>query len=73
MRALTLYGRPGCHLCEAAAAELKRLQIPYVEVDIERDDALLSAYLERIPVGVLDGEELFALFVDEGAVRARLQ
>ena len=73
MSALTLYSRPGCHLCEEAAAELERLQIPYIEVDIESDDELLARYLERIPVGVLDGEELFAFFVDESAVRARLQ
>ena len=73
MKRLTLYGRPGCHLCDEAREELKRLHIPYVEVDIDSDDELLRRYLERIPVGVLDGEELFAFFVDEGAVRARLQ
>jgi hypothetical protein len=42
-------------------------------VDIEGDDALLRRYLERIPVVALDGEELFDHFVDERALRARLQ
>jgi hypothetical protein len=43
------------------------------EVDIESDDALLARYLERIPVVALDGDELFDLFVDEQALRARLR
>jgi hypothetical protein len=43
-----------------------------VERDIESDEALLRAYLERIPVVALDGEELFDLFVDEGELRRRL-
>ena len=70
---LTLYGRPGCHLCDDARAALDRVGAPYVEVNIEDDDALLKRYLERIPVVALDGEELFDFFVDEDALRARLQ
>ncbi len=70
---LTIYGRPGCHLCDDARAVLDRVGEPYAEVDIERDDALLARYLERIPVVTLDGEELFELFVDEDALRARLR
>ncbi len=70
---LTIYGRPGCHLCDDARAVLDRVGEPYAEVDIERDDALLARYLERIPVVTLDGEEHFELFVDEDALRARLR
>ena len=70
---LTVFGRPGCHLCDEARAVLDRVGEPYTEVDIERDDALLSRYLERIPVVTLDGEELFEFFVDEDALRARLR
>jgi glutaredoxin len=69
VRTVTLYGRPGCHLCDDARAALERVRAarPFrlVEVDIESDDALLARYLERIPVVLLDGEELFELFVDE--------
>ncbi len=69
---LLLYSRPGCHLCDDARAVLDRVGEPYAEVDIDRDDALLKRYLERIPVVVLDGEELFEFFADEGVLRARL-
>ena len=76
MRSVTLYGRPGCHLCDDARAALLRVQAdrPFrlQEIDIEADDALFKRYLERIPVVALDGEELFDLFVDEQALRRRL-
>lgn len=41
-------------------------------MDITTDDALHRRYLERIPVIVLDGEEVFDFFVDEAALEARL-
>jgi glutaredoxin len=69
---LVLYGRPGCHLCDDARAVLERIGEPFTEIDIERDAGLHAAYLERIPVVALDGEELFDFFVDEGALRGRL-
>ncbi len=76
MRTVTLYGRPGCHLCDDARIVLERIRAMHpfrlVEVDIEADDALLARYLERIPVVALDGEELFDLFVDEATLRRRL-
>ena len=76
VREVTLYGRPGCHLCEDARAALERIraEVPFalMERDIEQDGALLKAYLERIPVIVLDGEELFDFFVDEEELRRRL-
>jgi glutaredoxin len=76
MRTVTLYGRPGCHLCDDARAALERIRKTHPfdleEVDIESDDALLKAYLERIPVIALDGRELFDYFVDEQALRRKL-
>ena len=76
MRTVTLYARPGCHLCDDARGALERVRAthPFAleEIDIERDDALLKAYLERIPVIALDGEELFDYFVDEDALRRKL-
>ncbi len=53
MRLVTLYGRPGCHLCDEARAEIAELtkgEIELREVDIDTDERLLKAYLERIPV-----------------------
>jgi glutaredoxin len=76
MRTVVLYGRPGCHLCDDARAVLvrRRAELPFAleERDIEQDEGLLRAYLERIPVVTLDGEELFDFFIDEAALRRRL-
>ncbi len=76
MRRITLYSRPGCHLCDEARAALRRLQrhAPFelIELDITEDDALHRRYLERIPVIALDGEELFDYEIDEDALRRRL-
>jgi glutaredoxin len=77
MSTVTLYTRPGCHLCDDARAALQRLRarLPFTlqEVDITTDDALHRRYLERIPVIALDGEELFDFFVDEPALADRLR
>ncbi len=76
MKTVTLYSRPGCHLCDEARDALDRLraQAPFTveEVDITRDDALHARYLERIPVVALDGEELFDYEVDEAALLRRI-
>jgi glutaredoxin len=76
MREIVLYGRPGCHLCDEARVVLERIraELPFAltECDIDSDDALVKAYLERIPVIALDGEELFDFFVDEAELRRRL-
>ena len=72
MARITLYGRPGCHLCDDARAVLERVGEPFDEVDIESDDALLKRYLERIPVVAIDGQELYDFFVDEPDLRARV-
>ena len=72
MSRLVLYGRPGCHLCDDARVVLERIGAAFDDVDIEADDALHRAYLERIPVVALDGEELYDFFVDEADLRRRL-
>ena len=73
MTRLTLYGRPGCHLCDEARHVLERVGEPFAEVDIEEDDELFKRYLERIPVVAVDGVDAFDFFVDEDALRALLQ
>jgi glutaredoxin len=76
MKTVTLYTRPGCHLCDEARAKLEQLRaevgFELEEVDIETDDALHAAYLERIPVICLDGEHVLDYFVDERTLTARL-
>ena len=74
---VTLYGRPGCHLCGEARAGLERLldqghRFELREVDIEADEALHRDLLERIPVIEVDGAVVNELIYDEGVVRARL-
>ena len=73
---VTLYGRPGCHLCDEAREQLlaltARARFELREVDIESDDRLLAAYLERIPVVEVDGREVSELVLDRDAVRLAL-
>ena len=72
MKRLVMYSRPGCHLCDEARAVLLRIGEPFDEIDIDSDDELFKRYLERIPVIVLDGEELYDFFVDEPDLRRRV-
>jgi len=73
---ITLYGKPGCHLCDDARASLERVRaersFELVEVDVSLDPLLNRRYGERIPVVALDGEDLFEYFVDEDALEVRL-
>ncbi len=73
---VVLYGREGCCLCDDARQILMRVrdQRPFAfqERDIESDEGLLRAYLERIPVVTIDGTEAFELFVDESELIRRL-
>ncbi len=73
---ITVYSRPGCHLCEDALEELAPLaaeaDTTIVEVNIDLDDALLLAHLERIPVVLVDGAEVCTLFAEPEVVRSAL-
>ena len=68
MTTVVLYGREGCCLCDDARAILLRARerhgFELLERDIDHDESLQRAYLERIPVVAIDGEEVFELFVD---------
>jgi glutaredoxin len=73
---LTLYGKPGCHLCDDARAAVERVtarrDVPLEQVDISRDPVLYKRYGERIPVLEMDGETVFEFFVDEVVLERRL-
>jgi glutaredoxin len=73
---ITLYGKPGCHLCDTARAVVERVraerEFELEEVDVSVDPMLHGRYGERIPVLELDGEELFEFFVQEASLRERL-
>ena len=76
MATLTLYGKPGCHLCEDARVAVERVsasrKVALEQVDVSRDPLLHRRYGERIPVLELDGETLFEFFVDESVLEERL-
>jgi glutaredoxin len=77
MTQVTVYSRPGCHLCaEAVEALIALCQSGYRfelrEIDIESEELLLRRMLEKIPVVEIDGEVVSELLLDEAAVRARL-
>jgi glutathione S-transferase len=76
-RTVRLYGRPDCHLCDEARHRLLGLRsdgldFELEEIDIETDEELHRTFLERIPVIEVDGQIVSELFLDPGALRARL-
>ena len=73
---MTLYGKPGCHLCDEAREVIERVRADHPfdlrEVDVSLDPGLNREYGERIPVLELDGEELFEFHVEEAALVERV-
>lgn len=73
---VTLYTRPGCHLCEDARAVVARvcedLGESFTEVDITTDGVLRDRYAEEIPVTLVDGRQHDFWRVDETRLRAAL-
>ena len=75
-RQVTLYSKPGCHLCElmkqemadADCAELYEL----TEINIESDPELLARYRYDIPVLLIDGIEAFRHRLSAEAFRQAL-
>ena len=69
MRVVTLYSRPGCHLCDEAREAIAALQgelppFELREVNIDEDDQLHARYLELIPVVEVDGQLVSELVLD---------
>jgi glutaredoxin len=73
---VTLYSRPGCHLCEDALAVVERvcgeLGEQWTEVDITTDEELERRFREEIPVTFVDGAQHDFWRVDEQRLRAAL-
>ena len=73
---ITLYTRPGCHLCDDARAVVERvcadLGESFEEVDITTDDELADRFGEDIPVTFVDGRQHDFWRVDESRLRAAL-
>ncbi|MBA4179959.1 MAG: hypothetical protein C0506_05155 [Anaerolinea sp.] len=75
--AVTLYGRPGCGLCDEAEVFLARIgrKIPLAVslVNIETDDELLRRYVVEIPVVMVGGREIARAPIYEKALEDALQ
>jgi thiol-disulfide isomerase/thioredoxin len=73
MRALTLYTRPGCHLCEEMKIVIERVaaSTPLIleEVDISANPELESRYGLEIPVLLVDGQKAAKYRVGEDDLR----
>jgi len=73
---VTLYSRPGCHLCEDARTTIARvcadLGEGYDEISIDDDPVLVEEYGEEIPVTLVDGRRHDFWRVDEARLRAAL-
>jgi glutaredoxin len=58
---VTLYGKPGCHLCDDARAIVTQvcaeLGVTWSEIDITQDEQLFKEYGEQIPVTFVDGRQ----------------
>lgn len=76
MTQLTLYTRPGCHLCDDLKETLLRVRrqqaFDLTEVDISRDPALERRYGRDIPVLLIDGAEAVRYRIDEADLIDRL-
>ena len=73
---VTLYSRPGCHLCDDARAVIAsvcaELGETYDEVSILEDPELLARYAEEIPVTLVDGKQHDFWRVSPDRLRAAL-
>jgi thiol-disulfide isomerase/thioredoxin len=75
--ALTLYSRPGCHLCdemkEIAYRVAKELGCSVAEVEISADPELEARYGTEIPVLLVNGRKAFKYRLTEPELRKRLR
>ena len=72
MRRVTLYGKPGCCLCDEArqvvAGVRENVAFELEEVDVSLDPVLHRRYGERIPVLAVDGQDALELHVEAAAL-----
>ncbi|MFH8371524.1 glutaredoxin family protein [Streptomyces sp. NPDC018031] len=73
---VTLIGKPGCHLCDAAQTVIEQvcgeLGAAWEKKDITQDEELYRKYWEQIPVVLVDGEQHDFWRVDPRRLRAAL-
>jgi hypothetical protein len=75
VRSLTIYSRPGCHLCDDMKAVVHRVAdacgepLAIDEVDISTDAQLESQYGLEIPVLLLDGRKVAKYRIGEDELK----
>jgi glutaredoxin len=73
---ITLFGKPGCHLCEAAREVIARVAAelgePWEERDITLSEQDTRMYWDQIPVTLIDGVQHDFWRVDETRLRRAL-
>jgi hypothetical protein len=76
---LTIYSKPGCHLCDDMKSLVRRVvsqssggDIAIDEVDIAGDRDLLDRYGLEIPVLLIDGKKVAKYRVSEDELRKML-
>jgi glutaredoxin len=76
MPVLTLYQRPGCHLCADMRDELRSFQaelgFTLELVDIDREPGLRARYDRLVPVLAMGDREICHYFLDPAALRTTL-
>ena len=74
---LTLYTRPGCHLCNTMKAVVQRVRrqqaFKLTELDVSADPALERRYGRDVPVLLIDGVEVARHRLDETELTRRLR
>ena len=74
---ITLIGKAGCHLCDAAREVVAKvaadLGVGWVEHDINQEPRLKEDYWDTIPVTLVDGRPHDFWKVDEARLRAALE
>ena len=77
MTLITIYSKPGCHLCDRAKEVIDRcrakVEFAIEIVDISQNPELLERYRDDIPVILLDGNEIARHFVRERKLLELLQ
>ena len=78
---LTLYSKPGCHLCDEMKSTIRRVlstrtadpTISVEEIDISVDPALIERYGLEIPVLLIDGKKAAKYRVSEQELTQMLE
>ena len=70
---VVLVGKPGCHLCDVAREVVEivcaEADLDFDEIDIWEDPSSADRYADRVPVLLVDGEEVAHFRVDPVLLR----